>query len=346
MSQVLNLLLTGASGFIGSHVLEALRAAGHRVIALARPNSNVAHALECQAEVVQGDVRDLSSLRAAIRGCDCVVHTAALATDWAPRDEIFETNVRGTLNVLEACRAEGLRRAIITGSISSYGEEDNLSVKDESCSYNSHYPYWLDRVFPSAMNWYRDSKAQATQQALAFARAHHLDLTVIEPVWVYGEREFGTGFYAYVKAVRAGQRFMPGSTRNRFHVIYAPDLAQAYRLACERALPGVERLLIGSPTAEPMHRIFELFCRAAGLEPPRLLPKWSVYPLGVGLELLHTLARSSRPPPLTRARVNMFYDTIQYSTDKARRLLGFACDHTLEQGIRQTVAWYKRNHYL
>ena len=95
-----------------------------------------------------------------------------------------------------------------------------------------------------------------------------------------------------------------------------------------------------------MHRVFGLFCQEAGVRPPRLVPKWSLYPVAFGLELLHTRTRNPKPPLLTRGRVNMFYDSIQFSTDKATRRLGFQCEYTLEEGIRQTVAWYRANHYL
>ena len=346
MSTPQKVLLTGATGFIGSHILEALRGAGIPVAALVRAGANVAHARAQQAELRYGDLCDLPSVRRAVRGCGQVVHAAARAGDWGPREAFFQVNVQGTLNVLEACRAEGLRQVIVTGSISSYGEEDSQQVKDETFPFRSHYPYLAHRLLPSAYNWYRDSKAQATRQAMRFAREHGLSLTVLEPVWVFGEREFGTGFYSYVKAVRDGQRHMPGCTRNRFQVIYAPDLARAYLLALERQLPGIERIIVGNAAPEPMHRIFGLFCQEAGLRPPRLLPKWCVYPLGFGLELCYVLGRSRRPPLLTRGRVNMFYDSIQYCTEKARRLLGFECRHSLEEGIRQTVSWYKSNHLL
>jgi nucleoside-diphosphate-sugar epimerase len=340
------ILLTGATGFIGSHVLEKLCAAGFEVVALARPSSNLTHVRSLQAEVRYGDIRDVPSLREAIRGSTQVIHTAALTGDWGAREEFQQANVIGTVNVLEASRLEGVAHVTITGSISSYGEEDSPQAKDETSPYRSHYPYFMDRLFPSGFNGYRDSKALGTQKAMAFARRCQMNLTVIEPVWVYGEREFGTGFYSYVKAVQGGQRYMPGSTRNLFHVVYAGDLAQAYVLAAQRKVRGVERIIIGSPTAQPMHRVFGLFCQEAGLAPPRSLPKWALYPVGFGLELAYCLARARRPPLLTRGRVNMFYDSIQYATDKARRILGFECNHALEDGIRRTVGWYKANHFL
>jgi nucleoside-diphosphate-sugar epimerase len=340
------ILLTGATGFIGSHVLEALTGAGLRVRALVRAQANGPQLEGAGAEVALGDVRDLPSLERAVRGCSQVIHVAGLARDWGKRADFVETNVTGTRNVLEASRRAGVSHVIITGSISSYGEEDSENAKNELCPYRSHYPYLLDKIFPCALNWYRDSKAAATSEAAAFAREHNLALTILEPAWVYGEREFETGFYSYIKTVQSGQRFMPGSTRNRFHVVYAKDLAQAYVLAAQKRLPGVERIIVGTEHSEWMHQIFATFCREAGLPPPRLLPKWSTYPVGFVLELACTLAGSRQPPTLTRGRVNTFYDSISYSTDKARRLLGFRCDYSLEQGIRQTVAWYKNNHYL
>ena len=339
-------LLTGATGFIGSHILEVLTAAGVPAVALARPASNLAFARGLGADIRFGDLRDPRSLQAAARGCGQVIHAAAMAGDWGSSDLFHDTNVTGTLNLLEVCRRQGIRNVIMAGSISSYGEEDSSQIKDETFPDRSHYPYFLDPLFPSGMNRYRDSKAAATLQGMAFAREHRLNLTVLEPVWVYGEREFGTGFYAFLKAVQEGQRLMPGSTRNQFHVIYARDLARAFLLATQHPPPGVERLIVGDRAAAPMQRVFSLFCRAADLPEPRRLPKWAAYPVGFGLELFSTLARRKRAPLLTRGRVNMFYDSIQYSAAKAQRLLGFECRYTLEQGIRQTVDWYINNHYL
>jgi nucleoside-diphosphate-sugar epimerase len=179
-----------------------------------------------------------------------------------------------------------------------------------------------------------------------YAAEYGIDCTILEPAWVYGEREFTSGFFTYVQSVRRGLRYMPGSKTNTFHVIYVRDLARAYVLAAQKPLPGVERMLLGNPGPHPMHKIFRLFCIEAGLEPPRLLPKWAVYPPAMLLECIGTILRSRKSPLLTRGRVNMFYDSIGYSSDKAARLLGFTCQYTLEEGIHNTVQWYRDNGYL
>jgi nucleoside-diphosphate-sugar epimerase len=340
------ILLTGATGFIGSHVAEALCEQGFSCVAFVRDPSRLSKRLSDRCEVRTGDIRDVAAIAHAMRGCSSVVHAAGLVADWGSHADFHEMNVQGTLNVLDACRQNQISHAIVTGSISSYGEENSIAVKDESYPYNSHYPYFLERPFPCGMNRYRDSKAEATRQASLFAAEHGIHCTILEPAWVYGEREFTTGFFNYVQAVRQGHRYMPGSKTNLFHVIYVRDLAHAYVLAVQKRLPGVERILVGNSSSDPMHRIFHLFCAEAGLEPPHLLPKWMVCPLGLLLEGIATILRRQKCPALTRGRVNMFYDSIGYSTEKAARLLGFTCQYTLEEGIHNTVQWYRENGYL
>jgi nucleoside-diphosphate-sugar epimerase len=340
------ILLTGATGFIGSHVFEALRVAGGEVVVFAREGSNFDHIRSLDAEVRRGDLLDVDSICRAAEGCHQVIHTAALATDWATWKEFYDTNVQGTLNVLLACKRRGIQHAIVTGSISSYGEEDCCCPKNENSPYQSHHPYLLERVFPSRMNYYRDSKALSTRKAIAFAQDQGLSLTVIEPVWVYGEREFGTGFYSYVKTVKEGMRWMPGRRDNLFHVIYAKDLARAYLLAATNRLPGVERFIVGNPHPVRLQEILGDFCREAGLVPPHLLPRWMAYPVAFFLELAATSLRARRAPLLTRGRVDMFYDSIAYSVQKVKERLGFEAEVPLVEGIRATVAWYKANQLL
>ncbi|MBN2036333.1 MAG: NAD-dependent epimerase/dehydratase family protein [Chitinispirillaceae bacterium] len=339
-------LVTGATGFIGSHVAEALADRGYRCVALVRDPSRLCPELVGRVETRIGDIRDKESLIHASRGCSSIVHVAGLSSDWGAYADFYETNVTGTLNVLDACSHNRIGQAIITGSISSYGEENSGIIKNETFPFNSHYPYFLDSLLPCRMNWYRDTKAEATQKAMAMARSCGIDCTVIEPVFVYGEREFSSGFYTYAKSVKGGMRFMPGSKINLFHLIYAADCARAYVLALEKKLGGVERILIGNPEPQPMHRIFSLFCAEAGVAPPRMLPKWVFYVPALVLEIAATLMRSRTPPLLTRGRVNMFYDSIGYSIQKAQELLDFSCEYTLEQGIRKTVRWYRDKGYL
>lgn len=343
-------MITGATGFIGSHIARRLAQSGLKVVCLVRKESSLANLEEgsedLPIEVRYGDIRDKLSLTSALLGCNLVIHNAALVKDWGDYEDFYQTNVQGTLNILQACLENSIKDMIMTGSISVYGEENCLRAKDEDSPYNSHYRYLLDTIFPCRMNFYRDTKALAIQEAIGLAKEKRLNLTILEPVWVYGEREFQTGFYQYLRSAKSGMRFAPGSRKNKFHVVYAGDLAEAYLAACRRRLVGVNRIIIGQREAERMDRIFNLFCQEAGVRKPKRIPKWLVYPIGFLLELGYTLSRSKQPPFLTRGRVNMFYDQIEYSTKKAEEWLGFRSQYTLEEGIRRTVAWYKEHHLI
>jgi len=323
--------ITGASGFIGSHIVEYFHLMGEDIHCVSR---------------VEADLRDVDKLIAAFQGADCVIHNAAMACDWGSYGTFHENNVNGTINVMKACLANHISQVIITGSCSVYGEEDNQVIKDENSPLNSNYPYFLNKLFPCAMNYYRDTKKQAKVDAMHFAKSSGMNLTIINPVWVFGEREFHTGFYDYLKTAKMGIPFIMGSKKNKFHVIYAKDLAKAYHLAYKANIPGINTFIIGNRKAEYMDKIFAIFCEEAGFRKPKNINKVLIYPIGFLLELLYTCLKIKKPPLLTRGRVNMFYDNIEYSTQKATDMFGFKCEYKLREAISNTVKWYKSEGYL
>ncbi|MBU0763427.1 MAG: NAD(P)-dependent oxidoreductase [Bacteroidetes bacterium] len=338
------IILTGATGFIGSHVLNYFRHQGLDPYCIIR-NKNNAQIIP-EENCLTAGLNNPEALTEVMKGADFLIHIAGLARDWGRRDDFYMTNVEGTLNVMKAAVQNGVKNMIITGSISSYGEENSVKVKNEESPYNSHYPYFLDGIFPCAMNYYRDSKAIATQKAIEFAETHGLNLTVIEPVWVFGEREFNTGFYEYMKTVKDGTPFLFGDRKNKFPVIYAGDLARAYYLAWSAKLSGINRVIIGNTETPLMDELYSAFCTAISRKKPRNLPRFLVYPMGFLMELIATWLRTNEPPLLTRARVNMFYDNVEFDVSKAKELLGFKNDYSLEEAIKKTVTRYRENGYL
>jgi nucleoside-diphosphate-sugar epimerase len=290
------------------------------------------------------DLRDSASVLEVCREADCVIHNAAMAADWGRYEDFYDNNVTGTLNVLKACVKNGVEHVIVTGSCSVYGEEDCSFIKDENSPLHSHYTYFLDKIFPCAMNYYRDTKRIAREQTINFARENGLLLTIIDPVWVYGEREFHSVFYEYLKAARYGFPFCMGNKKNRFHVIYARDLARAFYLAYKMKAAGC--YIIGNRETASMDEIFSRFCEEAGYAKPRNAPKALTYPMGFAMELLWTIFRAKKPPFMTRGRVNMFYDSASYGIQRAKDVLGFESEYTLSQGIKNTVNWYKENGHL
>lgn len=334
-------MITGATGFIGSHITRAFCENQVRVGCLIRSGSSISNIEGLPLEFKSGDIRNTGDLTRAFAGYDWVIHNAAKVADWGNYDEFYQTNVIGTVNVLTACAQAGIKNIIMTGSNSVYGEENSPIVKDENSPYNPHYRYFADGIFSCRLNYYRDTKALAKKEALSLAEKNGLNLTILEPVWVYGERELKTGFYEYLKTAKAGVPFLPGAKHNKFPVIYAGDLARAYFLVYTKKLPGLNCILVGNEEAERMERIYGLFCLEAGIKKPGNIPKALIYPLALLMELIYTVFHWPNPPLLTRGRVNMFYDNMEFSVEKAQRILGFKNAFSLEEGIKRTVLWYK-----
>jgi len=341
----MSVLITGGSGFIGSHVVDYFLSKKIDLTCLVRKKSSLDFFNNKKVNFVFGDIRNYKSIKDNFKNIDFVIHIAGHSSDWGFYKDFYETNVEGTLNILKACRENSIFNAIITSSCSVYGEENSKYIKNEEFENNSHYKYFLDRIFPSRMNYYRDTKKTAKQEAVNFAMRNNINLTIIEPVWVYGEREFNTGFYEYLKTAKL-LPFIQGYRKNKFHVIYAQDLAIAFYLAYKKKLKGINSFIIGNDRADFMDQIFTLFCKEAGFKKPNNLPKFIVYPIGFILELLYTILSIKKPPILTRARVNMFYDNIEYSIEKAKKILGFKQETSLEDGFKKTLSWYRKNKYI
>lgn len=338
--------LTGASGFIGSHVAWYFCNEGIDVRCGVRRSSDLTFLKTLPVEIRYIDLLDPESLVPELEDCGFVIHTAGQVNDWSSYQEFYNANVAGTRNLMMACFSSGINHVITTGSSASYGEEDSTEIKDENSPENPRYHYFLDKKVPNRMNHYRVTKHLATLEAVRIASENRINLTVLEPVWVYGEREFSSGFYEYMKVVNSRIPIFPGSKSNHFHVIYAGDLAKAYFQAFVKRPVGVNRILIGNARINRMEEIYSLFCKELGIKKPANLPKALVYPIGLLNELFAELFRLKKPPLLSRARVNMMYDNIAYNTERAERIISFRAEMPIETGIARTVQWYRNNNLI
>src|SRR6266511_1401416 len=174
-------LVTGSTGFLGSHLVERLRAAGHRVRALAR-NPNRARFLEgTGAEVVLGDVTVPASLAPAVEGVDVVFHTAALVTNWAPWPAFLATTVAGTENLLEAAARAAVARFVHVSTIRVYDDRycRRHGVVREDAPHGKrgfrHFGHY--------------SRAKVLAEAAVWRWASRLPVSVVRPAWIYGPRD-------------------------------------------------------------------------------------------------------------------------------------------------------------
>jgi nucleoside-diphosphate-sugar epimerase len=345
-----NIFLTGATGFIGSHIADRFLESGHEVKALVRPSSNLRfikdHIEYGEMTAVSGDLIQGASLEGKLAGCDVVVHVASFVGDWGKKEDYYRTNIEGTKNLLKSSKIAGIRSFMLISSNAVLGEEDCLTPKTEDSPYNPIFPYFLSGLFESDMNHYRNSKMLAEKETIDFCKQNGINLTVVRPVWVYGPREFNAGPYIFCKSIQEGNRFFPGCKGNKFHNIYVEDLSKMILILLEKQKKGINIFNAGSKSIPTMNEFWSLFCDALGKKSPIYLPKALVYPVGLGLEVAYKLLKAKKSPILTRARVEMGYCNNVYDTRKIMTEIGDLKETSLKAGIEKTVGWWKENGYL
>jgi nucleoside-diphosphate-sugar epimerase/MoaA/NifB/PqqE/SkfB family radical SAM enzyme len=336
------ILVTGASGFIGSHIVDRLLFDGHDVRVLVWPSSDLSFLPIEKIKVFEGG---LSESESALDGCDVVVHAAAKVSDWGSYGEFYRVNVEGTRSLFDSVKCCGIKHVVMISSNAVLGEEDCAWAKAEDALYRPKMPYFFG-AFGCSMNYYRETKAQQELEAIQFCKENDINLTVLRPVWVYGEREFHAGPYEFCKTVLSGVPALPMGKDNRLHCVNVKDVAQVVGLVVGKELQGVRVYHIGNEEAPKTQDYFSLYCKYLGKKPPIYLSFWWFYPLGFLLEIIAKLVRASEPLLLTRARVKFFYCNNIYDVSKAKKELGFVAKIPLEEGVRDTVYWWRENGFL
>jgi len=324
-------LVTGATGLLGSHIVEQLRRRGQPVRALVRPGSERTWLQTQGVEFVEGDVTDLQALRRACAGCDVVFHAAAKVGDWGRWSEFQRVTIDGTRNVVEAARSAGVRRLIHISSISVYGYYTAEQTLDESDPVGFRLYRW---------SYYSRSKLQAERIARAAHQPGVLEVTVIRPAWIYGERDRAT-MPRLVAMVRAGRARIVGRGDNRLNIVYAGNVAEAAILAAGSARAAGQVYNCSNDGIITQQEYFDLLAQSLGAAPVRRrVPYRVAYSAGLALECFWRLFRMRRPPFITRYAVWLMGRRSYFSADKARRELGWQPTTPYHVGIPRAVAWY------
>jgi dihydroflavonol-4-reductase len=317
-------LVTGASGFIGWHVARMLGEAGHRVRALVRPGSQVR---EIEVEAVTGDLRDPESLQRAASGCGLVFHVAADYRLWAahPR-ELYDSNVGGTRNLLEAAKQAGVERVVYTSTVGCIGVPQN-GIGDESS------PVSIEDMSGA----YKRSKFQAEQAALEFA-GNGLPVVIVNPTAPVGDHD--------VKPTPTGKIVldflkgdMPAFIDTGLNLVDVRDTAKGHLLAAEKGKPG-ERYILGCENltlAEILRRLALLSGRKA---PSVRLPYGVAYAAGVASTAWANVTGSEPRVPLDAVR--MAKKKMWVSHEKAKRELGFE-PSDVDGALTRAIEWFSRS---
>lgn len=320
-------LVTGATGFIGWHVARKLVARGEKVRALARPSGQVR---ELDVEVVRGDLRDAGSLERAASGCGVVFHIAADYRLWAKDPgELYQSNVEGTRNLLEAARKCGVERVVYTSTVGCIGiPEDGLGTEDSGVRGE-------DMQGP-----YKRSKFDAEQVALDFARSG-FPVVIVNPTAPVGDHDFkptptGKIILDFLKGA------MPAYVDTGLNFVDVHDTAEGHLLACERGRPG-ERYILGSENLTLQQMLERLAAVTGGQAPRWRIPHALAYAAGVASTGWANL--SGHEPRVPLDAVRMARKKVFVSLDKAKRDLGFNPE-PVDGALGRAVDWFRANGYV
>ena len=322
--------LTGATGYTGRRLAEALLGRGDAVSALVRPGAN-ASGLEARgARLVAGDLSDPAALARLVEGAGGVLHVAAVYRTAGHKDAYYrEVNVAGTERLLEAAAAAGVGRFVHTSTVGVHGHVA-VPPADEDAPF-------------APGDVYQATKAEAEKLALEFHSRRGLPVAVVRPAAIYGPEE--TRLLKLFRAIARGRYAIVGSGQCFYHPVYIDDLVAGFLLALDHPQAPGQAFIIAGPRYVSQLELARLIARHTGgsllpFRVPALPLQWAgdlcelvCVPLGI-------------EPPLHRRRVDFWTKSRAFSIEKARRVLGYSPQVDLDEGVARTVASYRRAGWL
>jgi dihydroflavonol-4-reductase len=323
--------VTGATGFLGSHVARALADQGAQLRLLVRSTSNLRNLENLKAETAVGDLRDPVSIERAMAGCDTVFHVAADYRLWVrDPDEMYRSNVNGTRAILEAARKNGVQRIVYTSSVATMGFTSNGRPADENSPVS----------LADMIGHYKRSKFMAEQVAIEAGRGG-MHVVTVNPTTPVGEHD--------VKPTPTGRivvdflkRKFPAYVETGLNLVDVRECARGHVMALEKGRRG-ERYILGGENLT-LKQILDKLGAITGLPSPRVkLPYFFAFATGFVDEAI-TGRVLGREPRATVDTVRMGKKKMFASSDKAARELGWKIV-LVEDALRRAVEWFRGNGY-
>jgi dihydroflavonol-4-reductase len=321
------ILVTGASGFVGSAVLRALCGRGARPRALVRPSSSRRNLADVDCDVVLGDITDPAAMADALAGVRYLFHVAADYRLWAPDPAtIMRTNLEGARVVMEAALAAGVERIVHTSSVATLRAADQNTVVDETAALGEG----------EAVGTYKQSKVAAERLVEAMVRERGLPAVIVNPSTPIGPgdiRPTPTGRIV----VEAARGRIPAFVDTGLNLVHVDDVARGHLLALENGRIG-ERYILGGQNAtlkEMLAVIAELVGRPA---PTVSLPRAPLWPLAIAAEALASL--TGREPFVTRDALKMASHHMFFASAKATQELGYVA-RPYREALIDAIEWLR-----
>jgi dihydroflavonol-4-reductase len=322
-------LVTGATGFIGSHLVEALVHEGRHVRVLARPSSQTSFLEALGVEVVRGDLLDPASVAEAIRGCQLVYHLAARSSSaGGGKEHIYATNVQGAACVAQAALNAGVERLVYGSSGGIYGAVQYAPITESTK--------------PNPDSYYRASKLRGEETLLALHARHGLPVVIARIASVYGPGS--SNWLGLFQVIAAGRFRLIGAGKNQIHLAYISDIVRGLQRCGDVAgIEGEAYLLPGKEPIE-LRRLAALIAQVVGRkgEQPQA-PLWPLRLLyGFARMLYHGLGVEA---PYAH-RYELFVKNTVFDGAKAQRELDYTPMVSLQDGIPRALAWYREHGHL
>lgn len=323
--------VTGATGFVGSHVARALAAQGAGLRLLVRPSSDLRNIQELQAERVVGDLRDAGSLQKAMAGCDVVFHVAADYRLWVrDPDQMYRSNVEGTRAILEAARESKVRRVVYTSSVATMGFQSNGHLATEES------PVTLANMIGP----YKRSKFMAEEIAIAAGKSG-MDVVVVNPTTPVGERDIKPTPTGRIVVDFLKKKF-PAYVDTGLNLVDVTECARGHVVALEKGRSG-ERYILGGENLT-LKQILDKLAAITGLPSPKMrVPYVVALATGVVDQVVTGYIRN-REPRATIDAVRMGRKKMFVSSGKAERDLGWQTV-AVDDALRRAVEWFQANGY-
>ena len=326
----MKVLVTGATGFVGSNLAAALAARGDQVRVLRRSTSRLDALAGLPVEYVTGDILEPDTLAAAMQGCDGVFHVAAMSQYWrSDKATLYRANVDGTRCVMQAALAAGVRRVVHTSSVAALGYPPRGVLADEA------------QAFPPELSWFAYGRSKYLAE-LEVRRAvdQGLPAVIVNPTIVLGPRDLNFVSGSLIRASVKGQlRVVPPGGSNIVHVA---DVVAGHLAAAERGRVG-ERYILGGENLSHWEAATVIAQVTGGAHPLLTLPRWALPPIARLVDAFNALSR--RPPLVTGYQILLGGEDIYVDNSKAVRELGLP-QTPFRQAAADAYAWYKEQGWL
>jgi nucleoside-diphosphate-sugar epimerase len=327
----LKVLVTGAAGFLGGHLVDMLLERGDEVRAMVRPVEDAARLRKLdEVEVVLGDIVDRESLKRAVHGVQRVYNVAAKTGPWGLEKDYNAVNVWGIADLMTASMDAGVQRVVHTSSITVYGHHLKGIVTE-------------DHPFHAEDNPYSRTKIAGEKLIADFVKGRGAPVVIVRPAWIYGPRD-SASFGRFVAMVESGKGFLIGSGNNIIPVVYVRDVAQGLIKAGDASDEAIGKAYtIADDRRVTQAEYLNTIAAFLGVPPvSRKIPYLPLVAAGRGAELTWRAIgrRNAAPPPVTTYGVTLLGGNQEFSIEKAQHELGYRPEYDMIRGVNEGVNWY------